>query len=831
MATMRKTGTCRVHSAPRCAKRGQASDSARAAECSPVPVLRVVTKHVERSTNLGIPCYGTALLEALHLTNRNHHNLAALDEAEWQKLLALSDSTQVTLLLGHYGKPFLPELIRARIEKNSLDNAERFQRLTAAVAAIAGCFASRSVEFCVLKGFTHSPDFTPDPLLRAQGDIDLWCLPDQIEQAKEGLLTLGYHPFGKSKGRHLDPMVRETEWEWRGDYFARDLPIPVDLHFSLWDEKLEYISGPDEEALWRRSITVVNRGQSMRRLDPADTLVFAVLHFMMHLLHGDLRLQRAWEIAHFLHGRSTDAAFWLRWESLYSPQVLQMQAIAFDLGRQWFGCDLPPVAQSQIRALPEDVQLWLNRYGLSPIRGLFVPNKDEVWLNLCLVDSIGAKGRVFVRRLLPMPELRKQSGANGQQRARFLLSRSCHHLRTLRSTCFRGLEWYSARWHSGRAFLMFLLVSVLFDFGEFVFFLLYNLYLAERGFDEKLIGQVSATLTIGTFAGILAASLISRRIGLRNFVMLAVVGTAVTAAFRSLVMSRAAILGSAFSNGVFLSFWAVSMPPAVASLTSERHRTMGFSVIGSIGIGVGALAGLIGGHLPAMFRHLNAGLSLVEAKQMALLGGSALAACAIVPATFMHFAPAGGVEGRLRKYPNSPFIRAFLTALFIWTLGTGGFNPFFSVYFSKRLHASVEQVGLVSSYSQMAQVGAVLLAPAILKRTGAITGVAAMQLATAAALAMLALVRDWHLGSLLFVAYMSFQYMSEPCLLSMLMTKADQPERDGASALNFLVISLAGIVAATIAGNVISRAGYSATMIVLAGVIALSAAIFRVIVR
>jgi hypothetical protein len=84
----------------------------------------------------------------------------------------------------------------------------------------------------------------------------------------------------------------------------------------------------------------------MRRLDLADTLVFAVLHFMMHLLHGDLRLQRAWEIAHFLHARSTDAAFWSRWESLYSPQVLQMQAIAFDLGRQWFGCDLSPLAQS-----------------------------------------------------------------------------------------------------------------------------------------------------------------------------------------------------------------------------------------------------------------------------------------------------------------------------------------------------------------------------------------------------------------------------------------------------------------------------------------------------
>ncbi len=298
-----------------------------------------------------VPEWGMTLLEALQFHGGDCQRLTGLNEDDWHRLLALSDSSQTTLLLGHYGGTYLPDRIRSRIEKNVLDNADRFRRITQAVAEISTLFDSHSVDFCVLKGFTHSPELTPHPLLRAQGDIDLWCLPAHIDVARDALLELGYRPFGKSKGRHLDPMIRPTEWQWRGDYFARDLPIPVDLHFTLWDEKLEFLAGPDELALWQRRVCRTFQGQTIKQLDPADTLLFAVLHFMMHLLHGDPRLQRAWEIGYFLDSRSADVDFWKRWEGLYSPEFLNVQCIAFDLARQWFGCELPAAVEARVRAL------------------------------------------------------------------------------------------------------------------------------------------------------------------------------------------------------------------------------------------------------------------------------------------------------------------------------------------------------------------------------------------------------------------------------------------------------------------------------------------------
>jgi MFS family permease len=789
-------------------------------------------------SQLSIPRYGVALIEALHLKNGNCQKLAALDQSEWQKLLALCDSSQLTLLLRHYCNAALPENVRTRVDKNFLDNAARFQRLNKALGEIADYLTIRSIDFCLLKGFAHSPEFTPDPLLRVQGDIDLWCLPSAIHQAQQALHELGYRPFGKSKGRHLDPMIHETEqWQWRGDYFARDLPIPVDLHFSLWDEELELIPGPDEPAWWNRRVSMPFAGGSISQLGTADSLTFAVLHFMMHLLHGDPRLQRAWEIAHFLGGRASDTSFWLDWQRNCSPRMLQFQVIAFDLVRQWFGCDLSPLVESCILTLPSDASLWLQRYGFSPIEGIFAPNKDELWLNLCLLDSTSAKTRVLFRRLLPVPHLgnatttQDAEGASVAMRFRFLLRRSGHHVRTLHSTGLRGLEWFWIRWRPGPGFSTFLLVSVLFDFGEFVFFLLYNLYLIERKLDVKFIGQVASMLTAGSFAGVLPASAIVRRFGLRNAVMLAVVGTATAATLRSLAASPSALLGTAFMNGVFLSLWAVLLPPAVAGLTDERHRTLGFSLITSIGIGTGALAGLLGGRLPSTLLHLYPVLTSIRAKQSSLLAGSAVAALAIVPAALLPVSALPRTPREKRIYPNNSFVRAFLAALFIWTLGTAGFNPFFNVYFSKHLNATVQQVGLISTCSQLAQVAAILTAPAFLRKVGDVRGIVVAQFATALALGLLAFATNRLLGALLFAAYMSFQYMSEPCLFSMLMTRVDRAEQTGASALNFLTTSLAGILAAAIAGASMSRAGYSVTLAVCAGVIAVAAAVFGLLVR
>ncbi len=787
-----------------------------------------------------IPKHGIALLGALRFSSPECELLEQLDTSEWNRLLALCDAGQLTLLLGHLCRPFLPDWVRARIDRNCSDNAHRFGRLQAAAFEISDALNERSIEFALLKGFAHSPDLSPDPLLRAQGDIDLWCLPDQVFEARDALSDLGYRPACKSKGRHLDPMIRETDWEWRGDYFARDLPIPVDLHYCLWDAEMEHIPGPPEKELWQRRVRVEMDGHFIPTLDPVDALSFAALHVMMHLFHGDLRLERVWELAYALSNRSPDDEFWLPWQSRHSAESRQLQLIPLLLADQWFGCGLPDLIREKTEEMSPDVMLWVRKYGLSPVEALFLPNKDELWLNLCFLRSLRDKALVFSRRLLPLGAAVITLGENRPsareakqrtQRSRFSLQRVRHHVRAIPSTCVGALKWWWLRQELGSNFWTFLLASVLFDFGEFIFFLLYNLYLLDLGHTEKFLGQLAAAVTAGTFAAILPAAAVTRRVGLRNAVIIAIVGTALATTLRASLPWQPTLLFTAFLNGLFMSFWAVSLPPAVAGLTNGRNRTLGFSLITSLGIGMGALGGFAGGRLPGLLIHLNSAITPLQSKRFALLLGSAFAALAIIPAALIEFPDIKPREAAKRVYPRGRFVYAFLIALFVWSLGTGGFNPFFNVYFSRRFHASVESIGSIFSYGQLAQVFVILLAPAVLKRMGDIRGIVFMQLATAAMLASLALVSSPLFAAFTYVAYMCFQYMSEPALLSMLMTRVAPSEQSGASALNFMVISLAGIVSAMIAGAMISHGGYGPTLSACAIVTVIAAALFYGLVR
>src|SRR5205814_7377937 len=103
-------------------------------------------------------------------------------------------------------------------------------------------------------------------------------------------------------------------------------------------------------------------------------------------------------------------------------------AIGFRLAEDWFGCRLSPVARAEVDSLPQDVQRWFDQYAASPAESLIRPNKDELWLHLCLLDSLTKKAAVTRRRLLPS----KLPGAPAQSRwqyCRFLASRLGFHAR------------------------------------------------------------------------------------------------------------------------------------------------------------------------------------------------------------------------------------------------------------------------------------------------------------------------------------------------------------------------------------------------------------------
>jgi MFS family permease len=752
--------------------------------------------------------------------------LSDLDDAEWKSLLSFCDRAQLTLTFGHFAAPFLPEWVSARIAGNMRSNAERHRQWATAALEIAASLDARGIEFTLLKGPAHSPDFTPDPLLRAHGDIDIWCMPEAVSLAWKALSEMGYRSLVESKGRHLPPLARPTDWKWRGDYFATDLPLPVDLHYTLWDRNLERIDGPPEREFWQRRRSVQLQGRTVPALCLADTLAFAALHSLMHMLHGDLRLQRAWEIAHFLNRRVSDDAFWSDWRTLHPTQLRILEVTMFALTAKWFQCKLPPAVIEDTEILPHDVRLWIQSQAWSPVESLFIPNKDELWLHLALLHSPRDKANIVFRRMFPVNSLASRDRQGGGAVA----ARAAHHLRTLAPTVGRGAKWWWTRQGLDRNFLIFLFASGLFDLGEFIFFLLYNLYLLDLGFNEKLLGRIASAMTAGSFLGVVPAAALVHRWGLRPVLVLAIAGASASTALRAMASAPPSLLVFAFLNGLFLAMWAVCLPPAVAASTTERNRTRGFSLVTSLGIGIGIGAGVLGGRLPALLAQFGAPAGPVEAKRAALLLGSALVSLAILPALRLQFPGARPSPSEKRVYPRGRFIVGFIFAVFVWSVATGAFNPFFNVYFAQHLRLSVERIGTIFSFSHLAQVVAILSAPLLLRRVAGIKGISYAQLATALMLALLAFATTPAAAAVTYIAYMAFQYMTEPCLFTLLMDRVAPAERSGASALNFLATSLAGTLSAIAAGAALPRFGYS-FVLGAAAILALVAAILMFATR
>ncbi|HWQ53430.1 MAG TPA: MFS transporter [Bryobacteraceae bacterium] len=790
------------------------------------------------TANSCIPRYAVAVLEALRFGNAGDSRLRNLSEAEFRKALEFCDKAQLTLILNHICRDALPPWAQARIEANLRNYSVRFDRLKQSLFEITDLLESLGTEFVVLKGLTHSPDFTPDPLLRAQGDIDIWCEPGKVIAARDALLQCGYRSAGPSQRRHLPPLIRETHWEWRGDYHASDLPIPVELHYQLWDEKAESVPMTGESEFWARRVTASFDGRRLPVLSKPDTLAFASLHLLMHLLHGDLRLQRAWEIANFLHIHAHDAAFWHLWQGSHSDSLRRLEAIVFQLVSDWFDSDLAETVGEEIDLLPGEVKLWIERYALSPIEVPFRPNKDELWLHLALVESAHDRRVVFFRRILPMrPPARvdestlNKTPSNAEQRKRrlsFLGARARHHCQTLLPALVGGLKWNWMSKGPEPGFVLFQAASALLSLGMFIFLLLYNLRLLEIGFQANLIGRVAGFMSLGTFVGALSAAAITRRLGLRKAILIAILGSAAGMVLRVLSVQEGWLMATSLMHGTFLALWMVSFSPAVAALTTERNRQFAFSLACSAGVCVGIVGGLAGGRLPGLLRSLVGTADPTDPNRMALWVAAGIVALAAWPAARLRFPVAPRVEAKV--YPRGRFMAAFLVCLGLWSVAVGAFNPFFNAFFAERLRMSVERIGIAFAFSHAGQVTALLCAPLVLRWLGQVRGIAYMQLASGMALICLALSSGGGVATVSYVSYMSFQYMSEPGVFSMLMSRVAPGERSGASALYLLVTSISASVGALTAGSAVVRFGYPSVLVASAVVAAVASVLFRVLV-
>ena len=311
----------------------------------------------------------------------------------------------------------------------------------------------------MLKGLAQWPYYTDDPRERPQYDIDIYVPDEWISAAAKAVHELGYEFVNDTPdpgADHLPVMIRRTGWTWRGDYYDPDMPPSLELHFRFWNpQQMRFEVGDTTQFRRRRTMRQVGRLEFCT-LDPADSLSYSALHLVRHLLGGDLRLRHVYEIAHFLERSAEDDPFWSRWSETGLPSCRVMEGITFRLAAEWFHCNLHAHAREAVEQLPAPVKRWFSLFASSPGLGIGSPDKNELWLHFCFLNSAKERRAIALRRLFPTRRARVVMDAHvpasmadaalrigrGAGKASFMAGRVLHHLRALAPTIRGAYLWW-----------------------------------------------------------------------------------------------------------------------------------------------------------------------------------------------------------------------------------------------------------------------------------------------------------------------------------------------------------------------------------------------------
>jgi len=372
-----------------------------------------------------------------------------------------------------------------------------------------------------------------------------------------------------------------------------------------------------------------------------------------------------------------------------------------------------------------------------------------------------------------------------------------------------------------------------FHTGIAAYYFLFNLYLLDCHFNDRMIGLVGGALALGTAVGALPAGMLAKRVGLRPLLLACFVATPAIGALRAVLMWGTAQISLAFLAGLSLCFSGVCCLPAVARLSTDENRATAFGLIYSTSVGMSALGAMVCGYLPSLIRQAGFVTEPAQAKRLILLSACAIAASGLFAMIRLRIPPQrsenSGEKAIKKSTPRQhwrphPFLLRFFPALILWTAVLTSFAPFSNVYLSQGRHIPLARIGMIFFVAQIVQSCLGLLSPIVFRKLGLLNGIVVTQVLTAVALSLLAGTQNLRLVAPLFIAFTAIQWMSTPGLENLLMSGVPDEDRSTASSMMMFCNSLVAAGATSGAGILFERFGYPRVMLGISA-LALAAAI------
>jgi MFS family permease len=358
---------------------------------------------------------------------------------------------------------------------------------------------------------------------------------------------------------------------------------------------------------------------------------------------------------------------------------------------------------------------------------------------------------------------------------------------------------------------LFIIGALLIGLLQAFMYLLLNLYLKDIGYGEGYIGRVLSMLAIGSTVAAIPSAYVIARYKLKP--LLIATALLLAAFFLILCNSRLnlLILTSSFMVGVLTALLRVASGPFVMRNSTERERTLLFSLLFANFMIAGIIGSIGGGAMQDLIYNITGDLS--KAYRYTLSFSAFVAALAVIPFYLIKARPPDPDEAR-RAFSVAAFKRKWRLFFkltfpqFLVGAGAGLIIPFLNLYFRNRFNLNAADIGIYFSILQVTMLAGVLAGPVLRRRFGFIRTVVLTELASIPFMLILSYTENLTLAFWAFILRGSLMNMAQPVSTTFAMEAVNEEDQGLINSLSAVAWTASWAVSTQLGGSIIENHGF-----------------------
>ncbi|KLU54258.1 MFS transporter [Paenibacillus sp. FSL H8-0280] len=322
---------------------------------------------------------------------------------------------------------------------------------------------------------------------------------------------------------------------------------------------------------------------------------------------------------------------------------------------------------------------------------------------------------------------------------------------------------------------LFFLASILYQIGNGMFSVLYNLYIQGLGYNDTMNGQIVSIQSLATAIMFVPIGLCGDLFSRKRLLITGALFSGIFLIGRSFDYSATGLIWFAVFSGLFAGVFQVLAIPYLAENVKKSQRLKMFSYYSSLVLASQVL-GSLGGGVFADLLH-TAGLAKVTGLQTVLFVGGAATLAAFIPLLFVTEGKAApqttipaqpvlqpnadlkesltnnpSTDDSITKKKDSRLIGQFIVTQLLIGLGSGLVVPYLNLYFTNRFSVSLSGMSLLIALGQIMTIVSMLIGPTLAAKVGSVRAVVIFQVMSLPFLLLTGFT------NLLFIASLSFLF-------------------------------------------------------------------------